>query len=150
MTPLFESLEGRNLFSATPIAAPTPPQASISMSFAPLAVLQKMVGTWKGTVYVAGVHSQPVKLIISSQTSTGKITGVLKSTKNSSINVAFTGKVKASGSVSISLLGGHSGGAINGTGSGKLKASATKISFTMAFVQGGRTFPGTLTLKKIA
>ena len=149
MSLFFESLEDRSLFSVTPIAAPPPTHAPLMMSVAPLAVLKKVVGTWKGSVNVVGVHSQPVKLTISSQTSTGRIAGTLKSTNDPSINVAFSGKVKSNGRVSITLLGSHSGGSINGTGSGKLKVNGTKITFTMTFTQGGQSFPGTLILRKL-
>jgi len=149
MQKFFESLETRSLFSVAPVITGPPPASAVMSTFAVATPIPRVVGTWKGSVNVVGVHSQPVKLVITSQTSTGRFTGVLTTTKNKSIKVAVTGRVKSNGSVSITVGGTHSGGAINGTGSAKLKAAGKAISFTMSFVQGGRAFGGSLILKKL-
>jgi len=149
MQPLFESLERRTLFSVTPIPADLPPSTSaLPVLVHPLVALKNMKGTWNGAVLVTGVHAQSVKLTIRTQTSTGKLKGTLISTADPSILVAFSGKIRSNRKVSITLVGGHSGGAINGTGTGKLSKNGKSITFTMMFVQGGQSFPGTLTLTK--
>ena len=149
MQPLFEALEGRNLFSVTPIGLGPQPQAEPAILVHPLVAIKKMKGTWSGAVLVTGIHTQSISLKITSQTSSGKLKGVLIATADPSIQVAFTGKIKSNRKVSITLTGGHSGGAINGTGTGKLSANGKAITFTMVFVQNGMSFPGTLTLTKV-
>jgi hypothetical protein len=146
---LFESLESRSLFSVTPIAAGPVAEPSLAFTIAPLAKVAKLIGTWKGSINVVGVHSQPVTLVINAQNSTGALTGVLTTPADKSIHVKFRGTLKAKGVVTISLAGTHGGGPINGSGTGTLKAASTKITFVMAWKQGGHTFAGTLVLKKV-
>ena len=149
MQPLFESLEGRQLMSAAastlqPVAQAQPAMATIL----PLAV-PKLVAKYKGLISIPGVHAQNIKLTISKETSTGKLTGLLVATSNPSIQVKVTGKVAANRKVTIVLTGSHSGGSINGTGTGKVSANGKTMTINMVFVQNGMTFTGTLTLKRI-
>ncbi len=111
-----------------------------------LAAIPRTTGTWRGSIRIPGVHTQAVTLTITSQTSKGKIKGILIANADPSIRVSTNGTVKSNRSFTITLAGGHSGGAINGTGSGKLSANKKSITFNMVFVQGGRNFAGTLTL----
>jgi hypothetical protein len=148
MQPLFESLETRTLFSVTPIVAGPPADPTSAISITPFVALKKMIGTWKGSLTVVGIHSRPCKLVITKQTGSGKITGILTTPQDPTIHVALTGKVKSNGKVSITLVGSHLAGPINGTGTGKLKSGGKAITFTMVWSQNGATFPGSLTLKK--
>lgn len=150
MSELFESLEGRSLMSGSPINFATFFGGSDSHSAIdmPMAALPKVTGTWTGTVAIPGVHSKAVKIVFTKQTSSGTLTGVLTSPSDSSIKVTVTGKVKSNGTVSIKLNGGHKGGAINGSGSGKLKSTNKSLTLSIGFIQGTHTYPGTITLKK--
>src|SRR5690242_11936372 len=103
MHPLFESLETRTPFSVTPIVASPPADPTSAITISPFVALKNMVGTWKGSLNVVGVHSRPVTLVITKQTGTGKITGTLTTPLDPSIHVAFSGKVKSNRKVTISL-----------------------------------------------
>jgi hypothetical protein len=149
MQPLFESLEARSLFSVTPIAAPHSAHPMLTTTFAPLVALQKMIGTWKGAIVVKGIHTQPVVLVISKQTASGKMSGLLTTPRDKSIKVKFVGTINAKGGVTIALIGVHPGGPINGTGTGALKAPGKAITFAMKFTQSGHVFPGSLVLKRV-
>ena len=156
MRPLFESLEGREFLSATIGGIPqvhsqpvgNPVTMSLNASSQTLAAIQSVKGTWNGTLSVTGVHDRPVTIKITKQAANGTVTGQLTTSLDPSIVVAVSGKVKANGGLSISLVGAHSGGAINGTGTGKLGSTAKTMSFKLSFVQGGQSFPGTITLTK--
>ncbi len=116
----------------------------------PLATLRaNLVGKWKGTVTVTGVHSQPVAVNISKQTSIGRLSGVLTTSQDSSIRVTFSGVSKANRKVSVVLKGTHPGGSIDGSGTGKVSTNGKTLSITMTFVQNGRNLPGTLILKRV-
>jgi len=148
MNRFIESLESRSLFSASPVAHSMLATASATGIVQPLAASKKMVGTWSGIVNVTGVHSRPVTIVIKSQTGTGHLTGTLTTSLDPSIIVNFSGKIGSNRRVHISLAGTHSGGAINGIGSGKLSANGKKISISMNFVQNGFSIPGSLNLAK--
>ena len=148
MLPLFESLESRALFSASPVAHPSLAFPGPAPVVQPLVALKKMAGTWNGIVTVTGVHDRPVTIVITSQTHTGHLTGTLTTSLDPSIIVAFSGRISANRRVHITLTGTHSGGAINGTGTGKLTSSGKKVSLTMTFVQNGFSIGGLLTLSK--
>ena len=147
MQVFFESLEGRSLFSATPIgvhAASVAPAVIVH----PLVALKNMVGIWNGTLSIPGVHDRPVTIQITKQTAAGKLSGTLTTSLDPSIVVAFSGKIRANGKMSITLVGAHSGGAINGAGSGKVSANGKSIKSNLIFTQNGQGFPGTITLAK--
>jgi hypothetical protein len=156
-TGMFEmdALESRTLLSA---AAPVSLAPGMVMSagavvqplaatVAPLAVtLAKIAGKYSGAVTVTGVHSQPVTVTLK-EAANGKLTGTLTTPQDPSIKVKITGKVTSKKAFTITLVGGHRGGAINGTGTGTIKG--TTLTIKMTFVQGGQNFPGKLTLKKV-
>jgi hypothetical protein len=152
MQAFFESLEGRTFLSAVPQTASlnAKPQstAAISAPITALAVLPKVTGKWNGTIKVTGVHNQPVTLNITKQTSKGALSGTLTTSADPSIKVAFTGTVKADSTFTVKLVGSHSGGAINGTGKGKLASTKKSVTVTMTWTQGGFSLPGSLVLKK--
>lgn len=149
MFSFLESLESRQLFSGSVSLVIPGETASTFSVFQPLAVLQNVVGTWKGTLTLAGVHTKTVKVKIASQTHTGKVAGVLTTSLDPSIRVAVTGKVTTSGRLYLTLGGSHSGGSINGTGNGKLKLSTTKVTLAMTFTQNGADYSGTISLHKM-
>ncbi len=149
---LIESLESRSLMSASPFLAPAAPSHGVAPSgvFATLAVtIPSVVGTWSGTLALPGVHNQPVKITFSTQSSRGILTGTLRTAANSSIRVAVTGRVTSTGVVAVTLGGKHSGGPINGSGSGRLRSGNTRVTLAINFTQGGKVFPGTITLRKL-
>jgi hypothetical protein len=149
MKAFFESLESRSLLSVSPsFAGPTPPQSG-EVIYSTLAVLPSVLGTWKGTLTLPGVHSKTVKIRINAQTHTGKVSGILTTTQDPSIRVTVTGKVTSTGRLYLTLAGGHGGGAINGTGNGKLKVGNTKVTLAMVFTQNGANYDGTISLHKV-
>ena len=143
MNPFFESLESRRLFSVTPLS-PVAPSAPREVIVQPL-IAKKMTGKWKGMVVVTNIQTQPVTVTIK-QKSNGKFTGMLTAVNDPTIQVAVSGKISSNGKVRITLKGIHSGGVIDGSGTGKLHGKS--ITFTLVFQQNGVSFPGSLTLKK--
>lgn len=122
---------------------------SLPGSFQALArKLLNLTGNWAGTVNVVGVHSRPVTLTISKQASNGKLKGTLIPVQDTSIHVAFSGQLKTNRSISVKLVGSHSGGAINGSGTGKVSPDGKSINVSMKFVQGTQTFKGSLVLAR--
>jgi hypothetical protein len=149
MQPLFESLEGRTLMSVSPVALQSAERAQPALvTIVPFAI-PKIVAKYKGTISIPGIHAQSVTITIKKETATGKLTGTLVANADPSIVVKVTGKVTASRKVTLVLTGSHSGGSINGTGTGKLSANGKTMTISMVFVQGGMNFNGTLTLKRV-
>jgi hypothetical protein len=147
-----DALEPRTLLSVAAVnAAP-----SLSMdigavvqplaAFHPLAVvLGKIAGTYTGSILVSGIHTQPVKVVLK-EAKNGTLSGTLTTPNDPSIKVRVTGKVTSRTKFTIKLLGGHRGGSINGSGTGTIRGKT--LTAKMTFVQGGRSFPGTLSLKR--
>jgi hypothetical protein len=148
MHAFFESLERRDHFSAAQ-AVPAPLAAASGAIIQPAAAkLKSVLGAWSGTLSIPGIHDRPVTINITKQSSSGVLGGKLTTSLDPSIVVAFSGRIKSNGAMTITLVGGHSGGAINGTGTGKLASAGSTISFKLIFTQGGQGFPGTISLKK--
>jgi hypothetical protein len=144
----FESLERRDHFSVSQ-AVPAPLAAASSAIVQPAAAkLKSVLGAWSGTLSIPGIHDRPVTINITKQSSSGALSGKLTTSLDPSIVVAFSGRIKSNGAMTITLVGGHSGGAINGTGTGKLASTGSSISYKLVFTQGGQGFPGTISLKK--
>ena len=114
----------------------------------PLAAQRKLLGYWNGTLSIPGVHDRPVSIHITTQTHTGRLGGTLTTSLDPSILVVFTGKIKTSGKLHVTLNGIHSGGAINGSGSAHVSASGHTMAFSMIFAQGTQGFPGTIALTR--
>jgi hypothetical protein len=152
MRSMFESLERRDHFSlAVPHTQVTGvPQNPAAVTFAAAATtLPNVVGSWNGTLTVIGIHDRPVTIAITREASNGRLSGTLTTSLDPSIVVAFSGRIKANGSMSgVSLQGIHSGGPINGAGTGKLNAAGNSMKFNLTFTQSGQGFPGTVTLNK--
>jgi len=147
MQRFFESLESRSLFSVTPLSVVPPPRAEPAV-IQPLVALKKMSGKWSGTVVVTNIQTQPVTITINKQKPNGRFTGLLVAVNDPTIRVAITGRIRSNRRASITLVGNHSGGAIDGSGTGKLSSNGKTITFTLVFIQNGQQFPGTLTLKR--
>jgi hypothetical protein len=166
----FENLEGRWLLSATPwtdlsrhaagaaLLAPAevlhqdvgslPSVSALAIS---AATLPKVVGTYKGSIAVKGVHTLSTTVVIKTQASTGAITGTLTAASDPSVKATIKGKVLAGNKITFTVSGGgsHAGGTISGTGSGKIVVSGTHVTLSLNF-KFTKPFAatGTMTLKK--
>ena len=147
-----DTLESRMFLSAAVVGPGIlmPDTTAVTYALAtgaqPLAVtLAKIAGTYTGSVVVTGVHTRPVKVVLK-EAANGTLSGTLTTPQDASIKVKVTGKVKNATTFTITLTGNHSGGSINGTGTGTIKGKTLTIK--MNFVQGGSIFPGKLTLKR--
>ena len=149
MYQFIEALEGRRLFTATSAGIQSTHVAAPTAVAQPLvAAIQKITGTWNGTLHVSGVHDRPITITITGQTSRGTLSGTLTTSLDPSIIVTLTGRIRANRHVSFTLNGVHSGGVINGSGSGTITANGKHISVGLLFMQGSQGFPGSLTITR--
>ena len=110
--------------------------------------LVNVVGSYTGAIVIPGVaHNRAVNVSITRQSKTGSFKGVLIPTADTTIHVAVSGTVSAGGKFTIKLVGTHSGGSINGTGTGTIGKTGGLVA-KVTFVQSGQKFPGTLKLAK--
>lgn len=140
----FENLESRSLLSATLVgpvpmfAAPAGPTIS-----AAAVTIPSLVGRYRGSLSITGVHTKAVVLTITKQLANGSFTGKITS---SNVTAVVTGVAKANKTYTITFKGSHKGGSINGTGTGTLVG--TKLTITAKFSQGGQLFPGKIVATK--
>lgn len=140
----FENLESRSMLSATVVAAHLLFQVPSGPAITAAAVkIPSLVGRYRGSLNIAGVHGKSIVLNISKQLLNGSFTGKITS---GGVSATATGVMKANKTFTIAFKGSHTGGAINGTGTGKLVG--TKITISAKFNQGGHLYPGTVSATK--
>ena len=152
MRNFFEALEGRTLLSAGPMVMENTVDAGAPAVIQPLVVFPAIPGNYAGSVTVNGVHMKGVTVTLA-KTAPKVFTGTLTATTDPSIHVAVTvtrtGKnVLGQRTVSVTLKGVHSGGVINGTGTGIINAKGKIKIKSLTFIQNGQPFPGALVLAK--
>lgn len=140
MARFLELLENRQLLSVTAFAPSTSTATNSAALIQPAAVtLPSVLGTFSGSLTVAGVHTVSVVITITSQAADGTFTGKLTCPQDSNLLTAVSGKVLSATTLSIALSkeSGHKGGSIVGDGTGTITQTATKttLSLSMSFTE---------------